>query len=127
MRPRRPSILPIVAILNFIGAGLSIAILTYLLLAMRTRDTEELPEALKDSDDLVESIELELHKVSGQLFQTKVPSHSGTRRAEIAVGFVLAVLMIAAGIGLYLTKPWGRILAIAYAMASLSNHFFCMG
>ena len=126
MHARRPTILLIVAILNFVGAVLSIAVLAVVVLATWTRDADGLPEVLADSDDLAERIELELQKPSGQLFEAKVPSHPTARRAEIAGAFILAVLMIAAGIGLLLTKPWGRLLSIIYALASLSNHALCL-
>jgi hypothetical protein len=51
--------------------------------------------------------------------EEKVPSYVPVQRAADGVEAGVALLMIASGIGLLMFRPWGRLLAVVYAVLSI--------
>jgi hypothetical protein len=51
--------------------------------------------------------------------EESVPSYGPAQRALAGVEVVVTLLMIGSGIGLLLFRPWGRLLALVYAVLSI--------
>ena len=51
--------------------------------------------------------------------QENVPGYAAVQRGGDGVETVVALSMIASGIGLLLFRPWGRVLALVYAVVSI--------
>lgn len=63
---------------------------------------------------------LSLADVENQLEQ-RVPGYGLSKRLNAGLEGVLALLMIVSGVGLLLLRPWGRLLALVYAVLSILN------
>jgi hypothetical protein len=55
-------------------------------------------------------------------FEAEIPFYKAAQYAEMGVGVLLSVLMVASGAGLLNRQPWGRSLAIVYAILSICYH-----
>ena len=51
--------------------------------------------------------------------EEKVPSYALVQQAVNGVEIAVALLMIASGIGLLMFRPWGRLVAVVYAVLSI--------
>jgi hypothetical protein len=56
--------------------------------------------------------------------EAAVPSSGGVQSAQAAVGLLLDVLLLNAGVGLLFMRRWARTLSLAYAALSIHYHLF---
>jgi hypothetical protein len=140
MRPKRPAIVLVIAILNFLGAGLTLLLFAYYFAATRGTTSQPPRGESEDPDEAAlirtqprESvnsvparIEKELDGPLGFFFSLEAPHHAVARVVEAAVSLILSGILIASGVGLLAMKTWGRRLSILYALLGLLNHVICL-
>jgi hypothetical protein len=57
-----------------------------------------------------------------QMVEDEIPHQKALEHVEMAVGVVLSILMVVSGGGLVNRQPWGRTVAIVYAISSICFH-----
>jgi hypothetical protein len=72
------------------------------------KEVQEMTEAAKKREEIVNRLEAE-----------RAPWQKTYQRVMTVMTFVFPVLLIVAGIGLLMVKPWGRLLSLAYAVLAL--------
>jgi hypothetical protein len=117
MSPPRPTAVTVIAILHLIFGGLGLLCSLFGLLMQSVSDPTRFmamaappPGAAKgfDPQEMVKQI------------QERMPSYIYTvGMAHEAVGVVLSILLIIAGIGLLQMRPWARILSILYGFTNV--------
>jgi hypothetical protein len=59
---------------------------------------------------------------SMQSLEARIPGYQAMQYAQLSAGLILSGVMIVAGLGLVLMRPWGRYLSIVYALISILTH-----
>jgi hypothetical protein len=121
MQQQRPTGAVVIAVLHIIGG-------TLLLLSSLCTGAAQLaggqkafmPSAgtaqSKQQQDLTERMEKHL--------ADKAPGYQAIQYGQIGLSFVIAIILLAAGIGLLKMQSWARLLSILYAIVSILNHLF---
>ncbi len=112
----------IVAILQiaFGALGIALGLLGLLQVAMGTQ-----PGAFGGGGGTPQAQQMQKELQEGlQRVQNSLPGGMAVQYGQIAFGLLLSALMIASGAGMLKLQPWGRSLAIGYAVASLLDKVF---
>jgi hypothetical protein len=112
----KPTAVTVIAILQLIfgGLGLCIALanlagLPQQMAALNQQNVQKLPPAQRPPTQAELEEKVEKH----------LPSYQAIQKGSLAGSAVLCVLMLLSGIGLLAMRPWGRFVAITYAVLSI--------
>jgi hypothetical protein len=112
MPKKRPTAVTVIAVLNFVFAGLSIAASLCVtgIAALAYVGLSNAPAPKPGEPDLKSFI---------NLIDQEVPSLKYYMVGSLALELVMKVILIAAGIGLLRLRPWGRTLCLVYAVVTI--------
>src|SRR5262249_8465194 len=111
MRRERPTVVTVMAILNFIFGGIWLVMLACsgLILLVASSLVGSLPR-MPNAPDPTEQMTVMYERIPGFVAFTVV---------SLTLGVVVCLLLIVSGVGLLKMRPWGRWLCVAYACLSI--------
>ncbi len=109
MNRERPVSVLVLAILHFVGGGLGlIVVLCAGFGLVMQANMARMPGAQQDLGSRLQ-----------QHLQQQVPAKQAADIGDVVLRLVLAFMLLAAGVGLLMMKPWGRYLSLVYAGLSI--------
>jgi hypothetical protein len=110
MPRKRPTAVLVIAILNFVVAGLGACTLVLQTPALQAQFKKMAQAGDARQAQAQEQMERELEKI---------PGYHTYQAVEVGRYVLFTVMLIAGGVGLLLMQPWGRSVCIAYAVLSI--------
>jgi hypothetical protein len=120
MQRRRPTSVLVIAIFQLIFGGLSMICGACQAVGAAGGDGQQfqMPGAAKDPD------QEKLAKLTKEVEEKDIPGKKAVNIGGQVLDWVLAIAMIASGIGLLKMQSWARVLAIGYAIISVAHKIF---